>query len=164
MLFVFGTAWLAIVAWAAANWLRAQCCFRAARVAWTCGAAALLAHVLLAFHIVHHWDHGAAYRDVALQTYERTGLAWGGGIYINYAFTAFWLADAALWWLAPRRYEGRPRWLSGLVQFLFLLMFVNATMVFGSTPAAAMGTVVCAAGALGWWQCGRGSLGERACG
>jgi hypothetical protein len=149
---IYGTAWLSVMAWAAANCLRAARRVPAARIVWTCGCAALMIHVLLAFHLVHGWDHDAAYRAVAFQTYERTGLDWGGGIYVNHAFGAFWLADAAYWWLAPRRYQSRPRWLDGTVQFLFLFMFVNATIVFGTSGAGTPGAALCAVGALGWLQ------------
>jgi hypothetical protein len=147
---IIGTAWLAIAAWAAANCLRALECASAARIVWIGGAAALLTHVLLAFHLVHSWDHDAAYRAVARETYERTGLDWGGGIYIHHAFAAFWLADAAWWWFAPRRYQARSRLLDGAVQFVFLFMFVNATIVFGNGHAPAGGALCCAVGALAW--------------
>jgi len=95
---LIGTAWLAMAAWATANWLRALRQLTAARALWTGGAALLTGHVLLAFHRIHGWDHAAAERAVARETYERTGLDWGGGIYLNHAFAACWLADAATWW------------------------------------------------------------------
>src|SRR5262245_4069304 len=150
MIAILGTAWLAIVAWAAAQWLRALRRSAAAHVAWTCGAVSLVAHVVLAFHLVHGWDHAAAERAVARETFERTGISWGGGIYFNYAFVAVWLIDAAWWWLAPRRYEARSRLLDGCVQFFFCFMFVNATVIFGAAYAATAGAVLCPLGAIGW--------------
>jgi hypothetical protein len=150
MIAIISTAWLAIVAWAAANWLRAGRWLGAARVVWTVGAAALVGHALLALALVHDWDHDAAQRAVAHETYERTGLEWGGGIYVNHAFAALWVADAVCWWLARRRYEARSRLLDGGVQLIFLFMFVNATIVFGAPHALAAGAVVCPLGVLGW--------------
>jgi hypothetical protein len=158
---ILATAWLAMAAWAVANWLRALRRPAAARAVWTGGAGLPLAHVGLAFHLIHGWDPVAARNAVARETYERTGLDWGGGIYVNYVFTAFWLADAASWWLARRRYESRSRLLDGAVQFVFLFMFVNAAVVFDTTHTAAGGAVLCLLGGLGWlaWA-RRGSRGQ----
>jgi hypothetical protein len=160
MVAIIGTAWLAITSWAAANCLRAFHRASAARVVWTGGALALLGHVLLAFHIVHDWDHDAAFRAVAQETYQHTGLDWGGGIYVNHAFAGLWLVDAAFWWIAPARYLRRSRILDWAVQFVFLFMFVNATIVFGTARAAIAGLVLCALGALAWarYACRRGSM------
>jgi hypothetical protein len=150
MIVMIGTAWLAVAAWAAANWLRVLRRPSAARAVWTCGAGLLTGHVLLAFHLVHGWDHVAAERAVAQETYQRTGLDWGGGIYVNYVFAAYWLADAASWWMVRRFYESRSVLLDAAVQIVFLFMFANATIVFGTASAAAMGAVLCPLGTLGW--------------
>lgn len=150
MIAIFSTAWLAIVAWAGANWLRALRRLSAARVVWTCGAAALISHVLLAFHLVHGWDHEAAERSVARETYEHTGLDWGGGIYVNHAFAVLWTVDAAMWWATRRRYEARSRSFDAVVQIAFLFMFVNATIVFGAAHARLPGMLLCGFGAAGW--------------
>ncbi|MFO0970496.1 MAG: hypothetical protein U0793_33545 [Gemmataceae bacterium] len=150
MTVMYGAAWVALTAWAAANVLRACRHLPAARLAWTCGALALAGHVLLAFHVVHGWDHDAAFRAVALQTYAKTGLDWGGGLYVNYAFLALWLVDAAWWWLARRAYESRPLWLDACVHFVFLFVFVNATIVFGTARAGLMGAPICAVGTVAW--------------
>jgi hypothetical protein len=163
MVAIFGTAWLAILAWASANCLRTWR-WSAARIVWTAGSTALIAHVLLAFHLIHGWDHNAAYLEVARQTYDRTGVAWGGGLHVNLAFTALWLVDAALWWLAPRLYESRPLALDGIVQLGFLFMFVNATLVFGNSRAApAGGAALCLVGAISWcrWAWRRERIDER---
>jgi hypothetical protein len=151
MIAILCTAWLSFLAWASANGLRALHSVAAARIVWILGSVTLLVHVLLAFHLVHGWDHEAAYADVARQTYDLTGIDWGGGLYINHAFTAFWLADALFWWLAPRRYESRPLALDGIIQLGFLFMFVNATVVFGrSSVAPAAGAALCVVSAVSW--------------
>jgi hypothetical protein len=149
MTLILVSAWLAIVAWAGAVWLRAFGKLSAARFLWTCGAASLVSHILLALHLVHYWDHDAAERAVARETYDRTGVNWGGGIWINYGFVALWLTDATLWWVARRRYESRSGLCEGAVQFACLFMFVNATVVFGAAHALVPGTLLCALGASG---------------
>jgi len=150
MISIIAAAWFAISAWASANWLRAIRTPLAARLVWTLGVAALIIHLLLAFQVVHAWDHAAAERAVARQTYERTGLEWGGGIYINYAFAGIWLLDSAFWWLARRRYESRELLFDGAVQLMFLFMFVNATIIFGADHARVPGAVLCGLGTAGW--------------
>lgn len=87
---------------------------------------------------------------MAKQTFAQTGIDSGIGLYINYAFTALWLADTALWWLVPRRRVRRSRWVDGAIQFIFLFMFFNATVVFGTSPLWPLGLILCLAGVLGW--------------
>src|ERR1700733_10841482 len=57
------------------------------RWVWTAGCALFLAHLALAFHFLHHWSHAAAVAHTAQRTNEVVGFSWGGGVYINYAFT-----------------------------------------------------------------------------
>ena len=143
---IFGTAYLALACWAGSQWLGTM----NARLLWTIGAAANLAHVLLAFHFVHHWDQDLATAAVARQTFARTGIDSGIGLYVNYAFTTLWLADAALWWLWPARHAHRSRRTDAVIQVLFLFMFFNATVVFGTSPRWIIGLILCLVGAVGW--------------
>jgi hypothetical protein len=104
------TAALAIVAWAAAEWLRRRGprnAEAAARILWTAGVVLLGAHTLAAFHFVHGWSHQAAADETARQTAELIGLRWSGGVFVNYAFLAMWAADAGWWWAAPASYRNR---------------------------------------------------------
>ena len=39
------------------------------------------------------------------------GPVWGGGLYLNYLFTAVWVADVLCWWRGLAWYAARPRWL-----------------------------------------------------
>src|SRR5579862_2549129 len=68
------------------------------RVAWTVGCLTYLLHVVCAFEYYHHWSHDEAYAFTAQQTATVVGLDWGGGLYLNYAFTLVWLADVVWWW------------------------------------------------------------------
>lgn len=99
---------------------------------WTLGCAGLAAHVIAAFHYLHHWDHSAALQHTAQRTAEVTGWHWSGGLYINYLFLAFWLVDVIRVWLEAvqlRPPAGRP-W-RRFVQGVFAFMMFNATVVFG---------------------------------
>jgi hypothetical protein len=157
---IFATAYLSLTSWAVANWCRWLPNWRLSRLAWTIASLANLGHVLLAFHLLHNWDHWAASAAIAQQTYEQVGWYWDGGIYINYAFCSLWLIDTATWWSAPMAYLKRSRWLEAAVQFVILFMFVNATVIFGKSPFRAMGGVLCLLGALGAFQGARHSSGD----
>jgi hypothetical protein len=101
------------------------------RWAWTVGCAIYLLHVVFAFQFLHHWSHAAAVEHAARRTFEVVGFEFGGGIYVNYLFTLFWVADVALWWrwsLAGKSVAPLYYW---TVQAIFGFMMLNATVVFG---------------------------------
>lgn len=102
-----------------------------ARWAWTLGFGAFLIHVACAFHFYHEWSHSAAYDSTAKRAEEVVGLAWGFGLYANYAFTAVWGADVCWWWATPKKYLARPRLLEWAIQGFMAFMVLNATVVFG---------------------------------
>jgi hypothetical protein len=60
-----------------------------------------------------------------------TGLEWGGGLYLNYAFTVLWTADAAAWWLGDVALPYRSRAYIWTLHGVFAFMMLNATVVFG---------------------------------
>ena len=63
------------------------------RLIWTLGFGFFLLHLIAAFEFVHDWSHQNAWDHTSEQTFEMTGLRWGGGVYFNYLFTAIWLFD-----------------------------------------------------------------------
>ena len=121
------------------------------RWAWTTGCLAYLVHVIAAFRAYYDWSHAAAYRATARQTAEAFGLDWGGGLYVNYAFTAAWVADVAWRWCRPESHRRLPRALVTGWRLFFLFMVFNGAVVFGTTPARWLGSVVCLALAALWW-------------
>ena len=148
---VRGSIAAATVAWAAAEWLRWRHPARGkmARAFWTAGAVLLVVHSLAVFHYIHRWSQDAALEHTARQTAALTGLAWGGGLYVNYAFVALWLLDALVWWRDPAAYERRTPVVRDTLLAIFLFMFVNAGIVFAHGPArwvgiTAVGVVLCA--------------------
>lgn len=147
-------AWLSLLAWAAGEWWRvsevADPARRRARLAWTAGAAALLAHTALAFQVRHFWSHDHAAREIARRTEEVVGLAWNGGIFVNYAFDALWLAEVAWWWAAPAGFLGRSRAALVASRVVFVTMFVNGAIVFASGPIVPVGAVAIGLVALAW--------------
>lgn len=121
-----------------------------ARWAWTAACAAFLAHVISAFHYYHDWSHTAAYRETARRTAEIFGVNWGGGLFVNYAFTAAWIADA-IWRWKPESYRRRPRFLVAAWHGLFLVMVLSATVIFEAGLARWIGLLLSSAFVLLWW-------------
>ena len=121
---------------------------------WRMAAVLNLVHVVLAMWHFHQGRHAAAALHVANETQRVFGVASSAGIYVNYMFTLWWLADAFL--LQPNRisnpqYARRYR---RAAQVLVAFMVFNATVVFGQwwwTPVA-----LCAGVLLGAaWSSGR---------
>jgi len=102
--------------------------WRPARLSWTLGLSAYLFHVWCAFQYFYQWSHALAYRETARQTAELFGIAWGGGLYLNYLFTGVWFADVVLSWLRPAWWQARSAWFIAVNLYLGF-MFVNATLV-----------------------------------
>jgi hypothetical protein len=113
------------------------------RLAWTGGCLAYLTHVACAFEFYHHWSHAEAYAFTARQTAAVVGWDWGGGLYVNYAFTLVWLADAAWWWISVKSYETRPRWIAWTVNGFMGFIAFNATVVFAEGFSRWFGIVAC---------------------
>ena len=112
---------------------------RLARLLWSAGLLAYLAHVGTAFHFVHGWSHQAAVVETARQTRELFGLETGVGIWFNYLFTAVWGADVAWWWLDEDSYVRRTVLVSAGVHAFLAFMFFNGAVVFASGPSRWIG-------------------------
>ena len=124
---------------------------RWARVAWTIGCAALLAHFACAFNFYHSWSHASAYADTARQTAEVFRINWGGGLFINYAVASLWIADVAWWWFAGVSSYRRRSWLLTLTWHSFLIFIIfNATVVFKDGLTRWIGLLVCICLCLSW--------------
>ena len=120
------------------------------RLTWTAGCIAYLLHVAAAFHYYHHWSHAEAYAFTAQQTWEVVGLDWGGGLYVNYVFTAVWLGDVLWWWSRgwrdphPRPFSQGERGVKWLVHGFMGFVAFNATVVFATGFSRWFGIGACA--------------------
>jgi hypothetical protein len=118
------TARVAVLFW----WLAAAalllCRRDFARAAWAVGAVAFLVHVITAFDEVHGFSHAAAYQHVEVIS------GFGAGIFVSYAFTVVWAADAT-WWLMDRvGYDSRPTWLDRLLHGFLAFVVFNGTVIY----------------------------------
>ena len=116
-----------------------------ARPVWLLGAAAYLAHVAAAFATHHGWSHAAAHAYTAARTEALLGLAWGGGLWANYAFTVLWAGEALWWRMRPGSYARRPRAWMTAVRGAFIFMIMNGAVVFVGGPGRWLGLAVVAA-------------------
>lgn len=144
---------LGVAAYAAAEflWFRHRLeAFRLRTVLWTGAAALFLLHSALAFHVRHGWSHEAAVRQTAAQTAAVTGLNWGGGVFVNYAFLVLWVADVTWLLAAPRSYLRRPRFVNTAISAFFLFIVFNGAVVFARGPAQVVGVAATAIVAWAW--------------
>lgn len=118
---------------------------------WCIGWVACVLHILIAMAHRHHWSHQAAVVETARQTAEVYGVAWGGGVYVNYLFVGVWLAELLWWRNDPRRYVRQPPWMRWAVRtFSFVIVF-NAAVIFVAPERRMAGVAVTAALLAAWF-------------
>jgi hypothetical protein len=126
---------------------------RHARRLWTLGCFTMLAHVGLAIHFYHGWQHASIVRETARQTADVVGVYWGGGVYFNYLLLLGWVADTLWWWTRGLdAYRRRSPGLTALWHGFLLFMFFNATVVFKTGVMRWLGLALCVCLAVFWWR------------
>lgn len=120
------------------------------RYVWSFGCVTMLIHVACAFHFFHHWSQRDAYDHTAQTTNDVVGMNWGGGIYLNYLFTAIWAADASYWWYGLEGYRLRARALTIALHSFFVFMIFNATVVFETGATRWVAATLCVILILLW--------------
>ena len=107
----------------------------AAAWAWPLSAIGVLlcaTHMVLALAVHYGGSHAAAVEATAEQTRAVFGVGWGGGIYANYVFVAVWVVEVVSWRASPARHFARAvRW-TWVVRGFWLVILVNATVVFAA--------------------------------
>lgn len=113
---------------------------------WTYAAGAFLCviHIAISMGVAHGWSHDAAIAATARQTMAVYGVNWGGGVYVNYAFVAVWLADAWRWRRQPLRDAHHPGAVTWATRAFFLIIILNAAVIFASGPRRLAGAVLVA--------------------
>ena len=111
--------------------------------AWTAGLVLCIIHTVIAFDVRHGWSHDAALESTARQTKAVYGLDWGGGIFANYLFIGAWAWEAVRWRQSPATVIGQPRWLVRSLQAFYLVIILNAAVIFaGGSRRIAGGLLV----------------------
>ena len=122
---------------------------------WTLGAFLCAVHMALAMGLHHDWNHAAAIEATARQTQAVYGVNWGGGVYVNYAFLALWTAEVMWWRASPRRYLSRSAATTWIVRSFYLIVLLNAAVVFASGARAVAGVLLIASLLWIWRPGGR---------
>jgi hypothetical protein len=118
------TARVAVLFWAVATGLLLLQSRDFARPAWTLGCTAYCVHVATAFDRVHGWSHAAAVDHVEAVS------GFGPGLFVSYAFTALWIADATWWLVAAASYDARPTWVNRAIHAFMAFVVFNGTVVY----------------------------------
>jgi hypothetical protein len=146
------TIWLAVAAWLVRVFLETAARPFAARnpiirASWTIGALACLGHAVAALGIGHCWSLTNAMRHTAMVTRQVMGVELPWAVFVNFAFVAAWLADAAR--ELPARELPSLGWVRHSV---WLLMMLNGTVVFGPRYWTWIAAIVVAAFAIVRWR------------
>jgi hypothetical protein len=151
MLAVYLTIWIALALFTVGEVVRARRP-RGLGVPWYASALGLtmsIVHTLLAFEVVHGWSHDDAVLNTAMQTERVFSAAVGWGVYVNYLFFAVWLVDLA-WWRRDGGIEPRSRAVVIGLQAFYLVIILNAAVVFAVGARRALGAVLVLILALAW--------------
>jgi hypothetical protein len=114
------------------------------------GAALLAVHVVAVFHWHHGWSHDHAVAATAAGTARVFGVDWGGGVWVNYAFLAGWIADGVRRTVAIQSPTGVTRF-AWTVRAAAFVVIVNATIVFVPWPRSLMGVAIVVVLGAAWW-------------
>lgn len=134
-----GTAWLVVAVYALTLVLKIRRVeSRYIKAIWAFGAAALFVHILWTMLVVHHGSLREAYEHTADQTERVIGVRIGWGVYINFAMLLIWAVDAVAG-LAISHWDQVRRKFSPWLHAVFVFLFFNATVVFGTPFARWMG-------------------------
>jgi hypothetical protein len=149
------TAWVALACLVAGEvaLARSRSAGTGPRWAWAIslgGCAALALHMLVAMGVRHGWSHENALADTARQTSEVYGVAWGGGLYVNYAFLGLWMAWLLYWKMSPAVAGRRTGWLIWSARAVVLVVVVNAAVVFAAPGRRLLGAALTLALLAAW--------------
>jgi hypothetical protein len=118
--------------------------------AWAGGVALMAVHIALAMGLVHGWSHAAAIAATARATDAVFGLDWGGGVYVNYVFVTVWALDTVWWRLRPADRARRPAAVTWALRIFYVVVIVNAAVVFAAGWRRLIGAFIVATLALAW--------------
>jgi hypothetical protein len=109
---------------------------------WVLGALICIVHMAIALDVRHGWSHRSAVEETARQTAAVYGIEWGGGVYVNYLFVIVWLAESWWWRRDPEGYACQPTALTWTLRAFYLIVIVNAAIVFASPARRIAGAVL----------------------
>ena len=147
---LYSTIWIALTLF-----VIAQYGLRRATARWVlpiniAGLVLCVTHIVIAMASVHGWSHASAIEVTARSTAAVYGLRWGGGVFINYLFVAVWAVDA--WWSYIRGDRADMWGLRLSLRLLYVIVIVNAAVVFAHWPMRVVGVCLVFALVVAWWR------------
>ena len=135
-LLLFATIWIAILLFIAGEAGKRWPASHDARLwawrAWVAGTFLCAAHMILSLAIRHGWSHRAALESTAMQTEAVYGVAFGGGVYVNYIFLGAWVAETAWWGFRPSHYFTRTAAITWTLRIFYFVVLLNAAVIFAT--------------------------------
>jgi hypothetical protein len=149
---LYSTIWVALGLFAIGETGRGR-----SRAAWpwraSCAGLVLAAcHFLFAFHLRHDWSHALAAEATARQTAAVYGLAWGGGVYVNYVFLGVWAVDLWRWRSHAPRAAHRSTPADWLLRAFYFVIVLNAAVVFAAGWRRGLGLFLVTWLLVVWWK------------
>jgi hypothetical protein len=141
--FLYATIWIALVLFVAGQHLRRP-------LVWLTGALMCAVHIAIAMSWRYRWSHDLAVRATARQSAAVYGIDWGGGVYLNYVFVAAWMVEGLWWTYRPASYASRPGAVKWAARLFYLVIIVNAAVIFASGPGRLAGVPLVAWLAAVW--------------
>jgi hypothetical protein len=135
---LYATVWAALFCFGLGETARRAA--RRARWAHSAGLALMAVHILIAMGAVHRWSHASAIAATAEQSTAVYGVATGGGVFVNYLFVGVWAIDA-WWWRADPARRRIDATALRLLRVFYLVVLVNAAVVFAAGWRQALGAV-----------------------
>jgi hypothetical protein len=155
---LYATIWISLALFAAALTPRSRHDAGNSRdwrwYAFATGAALCAVHIVLAMGVHYRWSHEAAVRETAARSAEVYGFGWRGGIYVNYAFVLAWVGEVAWWRGWPASYAARSRLVTWSLRVFYLVIVINAAIVFASPAGRVAGSALLA------WMIGSALMGR----
>jgi CubicO group peptidase (beta-lactamase class C family) len=143
---LYSTVWVSLVLFVAGEAGKSRQPSPRWALAASAGGAMLLAiHIGLSLDARHAWSHDSVVRTVEAQARAMYGFGWGGGAWMNYAFLALWLGECIWWAASPRTYRNRPRAFVLAVRAFYLVMLINAAILFAAPSRRIAGAALSAA-------------------
>ena len=146
---LYSTIWIALTLFVIAQYGRQ----RTGTARWVlpiniAGLVLCVTHIGIAMASVHGWSHASAIEATARTTAAVYGLRWGGGVFVNYLFVAVWALDT--WWSSIRGDRAEISGLRLAVRLFYVIVIVNAAVIFARWPMRLVGVCLVIALATAW--------------
>lgn len=118
--------------------------------AWAAGVGLCAVHMAIAMAVRYGWSHETAVTETAARAAAVYGFAWQGSLYVNYLFLGAWLGETTWWAVSPRTYLAREPASVWALRAFYVVIIVNAAVIFARASARPAGVVLVAVLMASW--------------